>query len=266
MMAAGKEKNSGPKGELMNVKKISEEENNVVLLATGTHPEFINGIRRIMMNTVTTVAIEDVHFYNNTSVLFDEYIASRLGYIALKLKKSLKKGEVIKLTLHEKGPKTVTGADIDAKHPDIEVVNKDIPIVKLKENQELKIEMEAVMNSGNVHTKWQPAIMGYNEVPELKNHGEKIKNAQKLADNCPVKALEVKAGKVVLKDPYNCTLCGYCEDKSNDQLELVTSNSSFVLRVESHGQKKPKEVLIEAADMLKVKSSDFQSALSSIKK
>jgi len=250
----------------MNVKKISMEGNNLELLVTGTHAEFVNALRRTAMNSVPTIAIENIAIYRNDSVLFDEYIASRLGSLPLKLKRPVKKGEKIKLILNTKGPKTVYGKDIDSKNPDVEVINKETPIVKLKEGQALKLEMEAIVSTGKDHTKWQPGIIAYNEVPEIKNLVEKPKNAQKIVNSCPKKALELRAGKVVLKNPYDCTLCGYCEDMSNGQIELSTSQSAFVIRVESMGQKKPREILSEASEIIKEKATEFQSELSKLKK
>lgn len=265
-MAAGREKSTGQKGEWMNIKKIDMKDNTLVLLVTGTHAEFVNAVRRTSMNAVPTLAIEDISIYKNNSVLFDEYIASRLGSLPLKLKRPVKKGEKIKLILNAKGPMTIYGKDIDSKNPDVEIVNKETPIVKLKKGQSLKLEMEAIMSTGKEHVKWQPGIIAYNEVPEIKNLVEKPRNAQKIVNSCPKKVLELKAGKIVLKDPYNCNLCGYCEDISAGQIQLSTSQSSFVVRVESAGQKKPKEILTEAADIIKEKATAFQSELSKIKK
>ncbi len=250
----------------MNVKKVGMEGNTLVLLATGTHAEFVNAIRRTAMNAVPTLAIENISIYKNDSVLFDEYLASRLGALPLKLKRPLKKGEKIKLLLNAKGPMSVYGKDIDSKNPDVEIVNKETPLVKLKEGQSLKLEMEAVLGTGKEHVKWQPGIISYNEMPEIKNLVEKPKNAQKIVNSCPKKVLELKAGKIILKDPFNCTLCGYCEEIGAGQIQLSTSQSSFVIRVESTGQKKPKEILSEAADIIKEKATAFQAELSKIKK
>ena len=246
----------------MNVKKIKEEGNALTVLATGAHPGFVNAIRRVVMNSVQSLAIENISIYRNDSVLFDEFIASRLGSLPLKTGKSLKKGDTVKLTLHEKGPKTVLSSSIKPKSPGVDVVNRNTPIVKLKAGQEIKMEMEAVMDSGKEHVKWQPAIVSYHELPEIKNKADKIRNTQKIVDSCPKKALEARAGKIVLKDPYECSLCGYCEDISAGQIELVPNPNSFVLSVESLGQKPPKEVLIEAAEALKEKTAAFQSEVS----
>lgn len=246
----------------MNIKKIKEQDNSIVLLVNGAHSQFMNAIRRTVMNSVPTLAIENVSIYRNDSVLFDEFLTSRLGSLPIKTGKSFKKGEKVKLVLQAKGPKTVLAGDIKPKDSGIEVIGKETPLVKLKEGQEIKMEMEAVMDSGKEHVKWQPAIISFNGLPEIKNKVGKIRNAQKIVENCPRKVLEVKAGKIVLKKPYECSLCGYCEDLSEGQIELATSPGSFVLNIETLGQHSPKEILAEASEILKQKTKAFQSEAS----
>ncbi|MEM0359818.1 MAG: DNA-directed RNA polymerase subunit D [Candidatus Diapherotrites archaeon] len=242
----------------MNVKKISEEGNTLVLLVSGTHPQFMNAIRRIVMKSVPTLAIENVTIYKNDSVLFDEFLASRLGALPIKIKKSMKKGEKAKFVLKAKGPKMVYASDIESKDDDVEIVNKETPLVKLKEGQEIKIEMEAVMESGREHVKWQPAIIYYKELPEISNKNAKIKNAQKIVESCPKKVLEIKAGKIVMKNPYECTLCGYCEDISEEQIEVKANSNSFVLTIETFGQRESTKLLEEAAEILKQKTESLE--------
>jgi len=242
----------------MNVKKIRQEGIETVALVTGTNSTWINAIRRTVMTAVPSLIIENVSIYKNDSVLFDEYLASRLGSLPLKRSKGYKKGEKVKLFLHVKGPKTVYAGDIQSKDPGVEVINKETPLTKLKENQELKLEMEAIMDVGKENVKWQPALISFKELPEIKNNVMKVKNAVAIAENCPKKVLEVKAGKVVLKNPYDCNLCGYCEEQSNGQIELSPSNSSFVVSLDSFGHRPAKEILSEAADLLKEKSAEFQ--------
>ena len=47
-------------------------------------PSFANTLRRAMIGEVPTLAIEDVRIYDNTSALFDEMLAHRLGLIPIR--------------------------------------------------------------------------------------------------------------------------------------------------------------------------------------
>jgi DNA-directed RNA polymerase subunit D len=62
------------------------EENNKVykfVLKDATN-SYANAIRRASMNYVECFAIDTVTFYENSSAMFDEYIAHRIGLIPIK--------------------------------------------------------------------------------------------------------------------------------------------------------------------------------------
>jgi len=245
----------------MNVKKLKAEGNELRLLVKGTDAKFLNALRRMAMNSVPVLAVEDISLYRNNSVLFDEYLASRLALLPIKTDSKLyKEGDKVKLSVAKKGPCTVYSGDIECSDPKTEMVNKKVPIVKLGADQEIKIEMSAVMGTGRGHVKWQPGIVAFNEVPEIREK-EKLKNPKTVVESCPKEVLELKAGKVVLKDPYECTLCGRCETESDGRLEVTGSNGSFILNVESFGQLPAGQILLKAAEKLKEKSKEFEKEL-----
>ena len=102
---------------------------------------FSNALRRIMISEVPTYAIEYVYIYENTSSMYDELLAHRLGLIPIR-GKPLSEDEVITFVLNKEGPCTVYSGDLKSETG--EVAFKNIPIVKLKEGQRLKLECEAV--------------------------------------------------------------------------------------------------------------------------
>ncbi len=244
----------------MNVKKLKAQGNELKLLVKGTDIKFMNALRRTAINAVQVLAIEDVSIYKNNSVLFDEFLASRLGLLPIKTHSSHKEGEKVKMSLAKKGPCTVYSADIKSSDPKAEIVFKEVPIVKLGANQEIKMEMTAVMGVGKEHAKWQPGIVSFNEVPDAKERA-KLNNPRAIVESCPKKVLELKAGKIVLKDPYECTLCGRCETESNGKFEIVGNKNSFILRVESFGQLPAEQILLKAAAKIKEKSKEFEKEL-----
>ncbi len=245
----------------MNVKKLKADGKELKLLVKGADVKFMNALRRAAMSSVPVLAIEGVSIYRNNSVLFDEYLASRLGLVPIKSDlKSLKPGDKVKMSLSKKGPCMVYSGDIECSGIKTDVANKEIIIAKLKAGQEIKAEMDAVVGFGKEHAKWQPGIVAYNELPELKKK-EKLKNTKKIVECCPRKVLELKAGKVVLKDPYECNLCGRCETESGNRLEVSGNGNTFILSVESFGQLKPADILLKAVEALKEKSEEFEKEL-----
>ena len=70
----------------MNVQLLDKQENSITFLFKGINPVIANTLRRLIINEVPVMAIEDVEFTKNSSALYDENIAHRLGLIPIKTK------------------------------------------------------------------------------------------------------------------------------------------------------------------------------------
>ena len=116
----------------MKIEKVNEEGNKLKLIVDGVSPAFINTIRRVGMTEVPTMAIEEVQFTKNSSALYDEVLALRLGLVPLttdlktySLPEECKcggkgcSGCQVKMTLNVKGPATVYSGDFKG---DVEIV------------------------------------------------------------------------------------------------------------------------------------------------
>lgn len=214
------------------------------------------------MGETPILAIENIWIYENSSVMFDEMLSQRLGLLPIKTDaKFYKKGDKVKLVLEKEGPCTVYSKDIKCTDPKIEVVHKNIPLVKLKKDQKVKLEMEAVMGIGKDHVKWQPAIVSYYEVPVLVQKKD-VKNADEIVKAAPANWLESKAGKILIKDPYETQFSKeLIEQISANNLSLEFDENNFVLNIESHGGLEPKEILESAIDVLEEKVKEFEKEL-----
>ena len=147
-------------------------------LVKGIHYTYANAFRRIMTNGVPTMAIENVEFRKNSSALYDEMVAHRLGLVVLKtdlksysLPQSAEEVESakcsVKLILKAKGPCTVYASEIKSKDPEIVPVFPKTPIVTLYKGQELEFEALAVMGVGQEHVKWSPGLIWYGYEPTI---------------------------------------------------------------------------------------------------
>ena len=149
---------------MVSVKKLDEKAGIVTLEVKGSETAFVNAIRRVVMQDVPTLAIEDVSIYENDSVVFDEFLAHRLGMLPIKSSaKGYKVGDGVKLVLEKEGPCTVYSKDIKSTDPKVEVADKKVPLLKLVKKGKVKLEMKAVMQSGREHAKWQPAVISFEQ-------------------------------------------------------------------------------------------------------
>lgn len=246
--------------DTMNIKKMATKHGVTEVMIKGTDVTFMNSLRRATMNSVPNFAIEDVIIYENNSVMFDEFLANRLGLIPIKTEgKKFKEEEKVKFILEKEGPGTVYSKDMKSTDPKIDVADKRIPIVKLQKGQKIKIEMDAVVGFGKQHTKWQPAIVSYRQMSTLTL---KDNATTKSIQVCTTHVPEVKAKKIDLVDSANCILCGNeAELAHNKDLSLEYSEDSFVMAIEPHGGMDTKEILLLAAEALQEKAKEFEKEL-----
>src|SRR5207244_11617852 len=66
------------------VKLIEESGNEVTLQLDGIDRSYANAVRRFCISEVPSMAIDDVVILENSSVLYDEILAHRLGMIPIK--------------------------------------------------------------------------------------------------------------------------------------------------------------------------------------
>ncbi len=233
----------------MDVKVLEEKDRVVKLLIKGTSVEFVNALRRQIMSGLPVLAIENVHIYENNGVMFDEMLAHRLALVPLRMdvKNYKSMGDSVKLVLSKEGPCTVYSKDIKSTDPKIEPVDLNIPITKLGEGQRLKVELEAIVSTGKEHSKWQPAIVSYQEVPTIvsvESGKEKVYKAdviEMILDE-KVRDIELKPGQ-----------------------KLKYDSSTFVFVVESHGNLELKELFLLAIKGLKDKVSEFRGELKNLR-
>ena len=147
----------------MEIKQIKKGDRKTKFTIKGVNPAFVNGIRRAIQVSVKSFAVDSINIYENTSVMFNEMLAHRMGMLPIQTDpKTYKNKDKVTLMVEKEGPCTVYSKDIRSTDPKIEVVDKKIPIVKLGKGQKLKVEMEAIVDSGKNHTKWLPGILSYN--------------------------------------------------------------------------------------------------------
>ena len=67
----------------MDLQILQKENNKIIFLLKGIDYTYANTIRRTMLSRVPSLAIKEIYFTKNSSALFNEMIAHRLGLIPL---------------------------------------------------------------------------------------------------------------------------------------------------------------------------------------
>ena len=259
----------------MNIEllKLDKKQKKLSFILKNASPAFANAIRRNAIEEVPVMAIEDVEFRNNSSVIYDEIVAHRLGLIPLTT--DLKSYNLpdkckcdgkgcaqcqLKLILKVRGQGTVYSSDIKSTDPKVKPAYQKIPIVKLLKGQKLEFEATATLGKGKEHTKWSPGLVYYKNMPVI-NINKQCKNPEVIAEQCPQNVFEVKNNKLTLnKDNLlKCHLCNACVDicEPKGAITVENNNKDFIFYVESWGQLEPKEIIIESLKIIKDTSDEF---------
>src|SRR3989338_134748 len=243
-----------------------KEKGTLSFILKNSTPVFANTLRRLIINEVPTMAISEVEFSKNSSLLYDEMIAHRLGLIPLKtdlksynLTKNCKcdgKGCAkcqVKLVLKPKPQAKNTwfiyASELKSKDPAIKPAYPDIPIVKLLKGQSLEFEATATLGTGKVHSKWIPAHVYYKCKPSVEITGE-VKNPEAIMEIDNNRIFELKDGKLsVNKDRILHSDLSFDFSEIDKNVKLTASNTDFVFYIESFGQLSCKEILATAVDV-----------------
>lgn len=265
----------------MDVKLLekSKEGDKTSFILNKVSIEFANLLRRYMIEEVPVMAIEDIEFNKNNSILYDEIVAHRLGLVPLKtdlksynLPERCKcKGKgcarcTLKMTLNSKSQGNVYAGDIKPKDPKIKPVYPKTPIVVLVKGQEIGLEATARLGKGKEHVKWSPCLAYYKYKPvvELTAKGEAC---TELVEKCPQKIFEMKNNKVIVNknNLIKCHLCNACVDICKEGVKLEEKDDEFVFYIESFGQLSCKEIAVAALDEFEEKIQEFVNNIKKLK-
>jgi len=270
----------------MEISFVRVSDNKARFYLTGSWPAFANSVRREMIGGVPTLAIEDVRIYDNTSILFDEMLAHRLGLIPLRtdLSAHISKEEcscqgagcpacTAIYTLSVEGPRTVYSRDLIPQDSAAGPVDENIPIVKLTEDQKVVIEAKAYLSTGNEHAKWQATTAcGYKNYPVI-SIDEQCDGCGMCVDECPRGVLGTEGGKAVVLDGKleNCSLCKLCERAclsasigAESSIRVNPDPTRFIFTVEGDGSLPILTVISTAVRNLKKKATELETILTDI--
>ncbi|MEW5896070.1 MAG: DNA-directed RNA polymerase subunit D [Nanoarchaeota archaeon] len=258
----------------MKCEKIKEEKKTkkMSFLLKGSDEVFANTIRRLIIEEVPTLAIEEIEIKENSSSLYDEMLALRLGLIPIKTdlksyrlpknedevkEKSAQCTLQLKLKASKKG--YVYAGEAESSDPKCTFAFENMPVVKLLARQKIDLVMTAVLGQGKEHSKWTPGLAFYKKEPIVKVG--KVKDAEKLAQVCTDGVFKIKDSRVELVDEkvYDSNLLEvYAKTDSGISLEY---SDNIIFTLESWGQLSCKEILSECADILIEKTEELEKLI-----
>jgi len=251
--------------------KILEKTNEKITFAGEMKDSLANALRRSALE-IPILAIDEVEFHKNDSVLYDEILALRLGLVPFKTPKDMElleecscKGKgcakcTIQLKLSQKGPGTVYSKEL---HGQAEPVFGDVPIVELIDEQEIELIATLRLGKGKTHTKYSPGLVYYRNAAEIKQDKD-AKGYEDCIKECPQNILKIDKGKFKFideKSAYQCDLCEACVEACNKlgkQVLEIVPGKEIIFTIESWGQLKAEEILLQSMKAIKKNLKDLE--------
>ncbi|MBI4918582.1 DNA-directed RNA polymerase subunit D [archaeon] len=250
--------------------KITER---VTLHVTGINEALANTIRRLIIDSVPTMAIEDVEIVQNSSALYDEMLALRLGLIPLTTdlkaydlpeendktfgsERSAKTSVLLKLSA--KGPCNVYAKDLKSKDPKVKPAQPDLLIVKLLKGQELEVSVTAILGRGKEHVKWSPGLCWYINYPKLtiNNNSSKFEEFKERYPPQIFKNDKIDKDTIIENNLID-TVEGICDDVVKVEYEP----DEFLFFIEPWGQLSPREMFTTALQLFEDQLKELDEKL-----
>ncbi|MGM0605541.1 MAG: DNA-directed RNA polymerase subunit D [Halobacteriota archaeon] len=242
-----------------DVEFVERGDRSARFLVRGLTPAFANGIRRAMIADVPTLSIDTVRFVENSSVMFDEMIALRLGLVPLTTPLSdYEIGDTVTVALDVEGPATAYSGDIVSSDDLVEPADDNIPIIKLNAGQRLEFEAEAVLDRGKEHAKHQGGVaVGYRHLQRV----EVVGDLGEFDDEEPQilrGVIETEDGELVPTSEFDHDLTKRYPGK---ELAVTDVPGAFVFHVETDGSLSVAELVDRAAESIGDRADELKQAV-----
>jgi DNA-directed RNA polymerase subunit D len=265
----------------MDVELVELGERETEFVVRGVTPAFANGVRRAIVGDVPTLSVDSVDFYENTSVMFDEVLALRLGLVPLTT--DLETYELpdedadederdpsteVSLTLDveaEDEERTVYSSDLESEDPVVEPAENNIPLIKLKPGQAVVAECIARLGRGRDHAKHQGGVsVGYKHLHRLTEYGEERDVRQTQSDE-PSNFRGVRdavRGVVETPDGELVDVTDRRGIGEYDEYGVEEIDDAFVFHVESDGSLEASELVLRATETLSQRAAELGDKVS----
>ena len=248
---------------------VSLTEDTVRFLIEGVDTSFVNTLRRAMVSEVPTMTIEDIFYFDNSSLVPDEILANRIGFTPLKTdldnyvlpedcdcnaELGCPKCRAV-LTLDIEATEnsvTVYSGDLVPADPNTAPFSEKVMLAKLAEGQSIRFEAYAQLGQGKVHSKWSPVSMCVYQNVSVIPITDQAK-AEECVGDCEDAAV-IKKDQLKIIDIQKFESCKRCRELAPRELILENLKpDEFLFTVETTGALPPKRVVTEAVKIMKQK-------------
>ncbi len=261
----------------MKTTVISLTDDTIRFIVSGIDNAFANTLRRTMVAEVPIMTIEDIFYFDNSSLIADEILAHRLGFTPLitDLDRYILPEDCdcnaelgcpncrAVLTMDVEADEeivTVYTGDLMPDDPATLPVSATIPLAKLAPKQAIRFEAYAQLGQGKTHIKWSPVSMCVYQNVSMVPVEDKAAAEECIMDCGDAAEMVGDAVKVI--DIQKFESCKRCRELISR--EAIMGNlvpDEFLFTVESNGALTPKRIVAEAVKILKGRLSELTAKI-----
>jgi DNA-directed RNA polymerase subunit D len=254
----------------MKLELVRKKKGKITFEVKGENASYVNTLRRVFMAEVPTMAISTVEFRKNSSAMYDEMIAHRLGLLVLKTDidsynipepgAEESPATHVTFTLKATGPKTIYASDLKSNDSKVVPVYPETILLKLFEKQEIEFAASACLGLGKDHMKWSPCLASYYYKPKITVNNKSPALAE-FIDRYPP---QVKTkGQIDMEKIDSPELIDACRDINPDivKVEYEKPHTEFVFTIEAWGQLSPEKIVEEGIERYNAQLDEFRKLL-----
>jgi len=242
------------------VQFIERGDRDARFVVRGVSPAFANGIRRAMIADVPTFSVDTVRVIENSSVMFDEQIAHRLGMVPLTTDlDDFEVGEEVTIAIDVDGPATAYSGDIESADAMVQPADENVPIIELKDDQRLELEADAVLDYGREHAKHQGAVaVGYRHLQRVEVVGDAGEYEDQ--ESNVLRGVIEEDGELVPTEEFDHDLTNH-DRFEGKEVEVTDVDNAFVFDVETDGSVTVDDLVVRAARTLADRATELEAAV-----
>jgi DNA-directed RNA polymerase subunit D len=264
-------------GVSLKITIVDRNEDTIRFLIEGVNTAFVNALRRTMVSEVPTMTIEDIFYFDNSSLVPDEILANRIGFIPLKTDLDNyvlpedcdcdaelgcpKCRAVLTMDIEAQGNSiSVYSGDLMPDDPNVAPASENIVLAKLAEGEAIRFEAYAQLGQGKVHSKWSPVSMCVYQNVALLPLSD-ITNTEECIGDCDGSAV-IEGNNLKIIDIQKFESCKRCRELAPRELVLESfKEDEFLFTVESTGALPPERIITESIKILKKKLANLSEKI-----
>jgi len=210
-----------------------------------------------MIADVPTLSVDTVRVIENSSVMFDEQIALRLGLIPLTTPDDYRPDDTVTLAIDVEGPDTAYSGDLVSSDDKVQPAEENVPIIDLNEGQRLELEADAKLGRGKDHAKHQGGVaVGYRHLQRVELGAERGEFDE--SEPQIVRGVIEDGGELIEASSFDNDLSQRYPDR---EVTVEDVPEAFVFDVDTDGSMPVDELVLKAVESLRTRADELEDAV-----